>query len=211
MCTGSVTIITGAEVAEILAPAFLPCVIPQFSQPFLLLCLAPVLICSHNVSSSLFTGPCGLWIPFLEHRRALRTFEGQLVHKHRPEMEKENQCLLVLEAALNMGCSCWSSTFSHFFYNLWLFFSLCPQNNLKCVVCAAVKNCVNPWIAPGSRNVQPLLWFCYWTHKHRNTLVNYKMSQSYVSHCQSDWELLSFYCKIKKLPKVQYRSSQKKQ
>lgn len=42
----------GAEVAEVLGLAF-PVLLHQFSQPFLLLCLAPVLICSHNVSSSL--------------------------------------------------------------------------------------------------------------------------------------------------------------
>lgn len=29
------------------------------------------------------------------------------------------------------------------------------------VLRTAMKNGVNPWLAPGSRNIQPLLWFCY--------------------------------------------------
>lgn len=118
----------------------LACVIPSVFTTI----SPPVSCSSSNLQSQcvlqpqqrLYTDPCGLWIHFLEYRRGLRTFEGQLVHKHRPEIEKENQCLLVLEAALNMGCSCWSSTFSNFFCNLQLFFSSCPQNNLKCVMCS---------------------------------------------------------------------------
>lgn len=118
----------------------LPCVIPwvftTISPPVSCSSSNLQLQCVLQPQQRLQTGPCRLWILFMEHKRDLRTFEGQLVHKHRPEIEKENQCLLVLGAALNMGCSCWSSTFSNFFCNLQLFFTCCPQNNLKCVTCS---------------------------------------------------------------------------
>lgn len=158
---------------------FLPCVIPSIFTTI----SPPLSCCSSNLQSQcvlqpqqrLQTGPCGLWIHFLEYKRGLRTFEGQLVHKHGPEIERENQCVFILEAALNMGCSCWSSTFSNFFCNLWLVFFLLPSEQPQMCNVQLLKMVLIHGLLLGAGMFSHCFGFATEHTKYRNTLVNYKM------------------------------------